>query len=156
MKRASTIFLQAAIVLIGAAVLAGLLWEPHLEGVNANATTLLEIYFDDPFLAYVYLGSVPFFVGLYQTIKILSYVRQNKAFSQASVNALRTIQYCALITAGLIVAGVAYIFIAHRGQDDIAGGVAMGVVTTFACIVIATAAAVFTRLTNKDATTKLS
>ena len=68
MKRSSTIFLQIVIVLIGIGALALLLWEPHIEGVNENAT-LFEIYFKDPFLAYVYAGSIPFFVALYQAIQ---------------------------------------------------------------------------------------
>jgi hypothetical protein len=59
MKRSSALFLQAAIVLIGIGALAFLLWEPHIEGRNAHATTF-EIYFKDPFLAYVYVGSIPF------------------------------------------------------------------------------------------------
>ena len=40
MKRSSTIFLQVVIVLIGIGALALLLWEPHIEGRNAHATTL--------------------------------------------------------------------------------------------------------------------
>jgi hypothetical protein len=50
MKRASTIFLQAVLVLLGIGVLALLLWEPQVEGRNVNATQF-EIYFRDPFLA---------------------------------------------------------------------------------------------------------
>jgi DUF2975 family protein len=145
MKRGSTLFLQVVIVLIGIGALALLLWEPHLEGRNAHAT-LFEIYFHDPFLAYVYIGSIPFFVALYQAFTLLGYIGRNNVFSPNSVRALRTIKCCAIVTAGLIMAAVAYIFIAVGGQDDIAGGVAMGVVTTFASIVIATAAAVFERL----------
>src|SRR3990167_8698593 len=103
MKRSSTIFLQVVIVLVGIGTLALMLWEPHLEGRNAHAT-LFAIYFKDPFLAYVYIGSIPFFVALYQAIKVLRYVRQNKTFSQAVVNALRIIKYCAFITVGAIVA----------------------------------------------------
>ena len=62
MKRSSTIFLQIVIVLIGIGAVALLLWEPQIEGRNAHAT-LFEIYFKDPFLAYAYIGSIPFFVG---------------------------------------------------------------------------------------------
>src|SRR3989338_5177262 len=90
MKKCSTIFLQIVIVTLGISVLALMLWEPQLEGRNVNAT-LFEIYFKDPFLAYVYMGSIPFFVALYQTIRVLRYVRQNKTFSQVTVNALRII-----------------------------------------------------------------
>ena len=63
MKNSSALLLQGVTVLVGIAVLAFLLWEPHIEGRNAHATTF-EIYFKDPFLAYVYLGSAPFFVAL--------------------------------------------------------------------------------------------
>ncbi len=88
MKRSSTIFLQVVIVLIGVGALAVMLWEPHIEGRNAHAT-LFEIYFKDPFLAYAYMASIPFFAALYQAFKVLGYVRQNKIFSQATVNSLR-------------------------------------------------------------------
>jgi len=44
MKKISTIFFQAVIVLIGIGTLAFMLWEPHIEGRNAQAT-LFEIYF---------------------------------------------------------------------------------------------------------------
>src|SRR5437879_8819817 len=113
MKRSSTIFLQVVIVLIGIGALALMLWEPHIEGRNAHAT-LFQIYFNDPFLAYAYIGSIPFFVALYQAFKVLGYAGQNKAFSQAAVNALRTIKYCAFITAGAIVAADAYLMIHAR------------------------------------------
>jgi hypothetical protein len=151
MKRSSTIFLQVVIMLFGIGVLVALLWEPHLEGRNVNAT-LFEIYFKDPFLAYVYLGSIPFFVGLYQAIKALGYVGQNKTFSQATVKALRTIKYCALITAGAIVAADAFLIIHARlypelgAQDGPEGAVALGLVATFASIIVCTAAAVFERV----------
>jgi len=63
MNRSLVLLLQVVIVLIGLATLAFLLGEPHFEGRNAHATTF-AIYFKDPFLAYVYLGSVPFFIAL--------------------------------------------------------------------------------------------
>src|SRR3981081_3938910 len=145
MKRSSALFVQVAIVLIGIGVLALMLWEPHLEGRNAHATTF-EIYFKDPFLAYAYLASIAFFVALFQAFTLLRYIRQNKVFSLDSVRALRTIKYCAMALVAMIGAAVAYLFIAMRGKDDIAGGVAMGVVMISGSIVIATAAAVFERL----------
>ena len=145
MKRVSTNFLQVVIALLGVGVLALLLWEPHLEGRNVNAT-LFEIYFKDPFLAYIYLAFVPFFVGLYQAFKILGYARRNEIFSQHSVRALRIIKYGAMTTALFIVGAEAYIFIFVRGTDDVAGGVMMGAFIIFVSAIIATAAAVFERI----------
>lgn len=144
-KRSSTIFLQVVVVLIGIGALSLMLWEPHLEGRNAHAT-VFEIYFKDPFLAYAYLASIAFFVALFQVFTLLGYVRQNRVFTLNSVRALRTIKYCATALVAMIGAAVAYLFIFVRGKDDIAGGVAMGVVMMFVFVVIATAAAVFERL----------
>jgi len=107
MKRGSTIFLQVVIVLIGIGVLAFLLWEPNVEGRNVNAT-LFEIYFKDPFLAYAYIGSIPFFVALYQAFKLLGHIRRNEIFSQLSVRALRTIKYCALAIIGFVAVSVIF------------------------------------------------
>jgi cytochrome bd-type quinol oxidase subunit 2 len=144
MKRSSTIFLQIVIVLIGIGALALLLWEPRIEGRNAHATNF-EIYFKDPFLVLVYVGSIPFFVALYQAFKVLEYAGQNKIFSQAAVKALRTIKYCALAIIGFVVVEEIIIMLNH-GNDDAAGGVFMGVLITFGSIVIATAAAMFERI----------
>src|SRR5215212_9454145 len=99
MKRRSTLFLQVVVVLIGIGALTLMLWEPHIEGRNAHAT-LFEIYFKDPFLAYAYIASIPFFMALYQSFKVLGYVRQNRTFSEASVKAVRTIKYCAVAIIG--------------------------------------------------------
>jgi hypothetical protein len=145
MKRSSTIFLQVVIVLIGIGALALMLWEPHIEGRNVHAT-LFEIYFKDPFLAYAYIASISFFAALYQAFKLLGFIRQNEVFTLNSVRALRTIKYCAISLVGFIVAAEAYLFIAVRGKDDIAGGVVIGLVMIFVSAVIATAAAVFERL----------
>jgi hypothetical protein len=139
----SSIFLQVVVVLIGIGVLALLLWEPHLEGRNAHAT-LFEIYFKDPFLAYAYIASTPFFVALYQAFKVLGYVRQNKVFSQAAVKALRTIKYCAISIIGFVAVGE--IFIMLGNSDDRAGGVFMGILIAFGSVVIAAAAAMCERI----------
>lgn len=145
MKNSSTLFLRIVIVLIGAGALAILLWEPHVEGRNAHAT-LFQIYFDDPFLAYAYTASISFFVALYQAFKLLGFIGQNRVFTQESVRALRTIKSCAIALVAFVTAAEIYLFVAVRGKDDIAGGVAIGLVMIFLSAVIATAAAVFQRL----------
>ena len=148
MKRGFTIFLQVAIALLGVGVLALLLWEPHLEGRNVNATQF-EIYFKDPFLAYIYLAFVPVFVGLTRAFKILGYARRNEIFFHSSVRALRIIKYCALTTAIFILGAEAYLFIIIRSKDDIAGGAMMGALIILVSAIIATAAAVFGRTLQK-------
>jgi len=143
MKRSSTAFLQVVIVLISIGALALMLWEPHIEGRNVHAT-LFEIYFKDPFLAYAYIASIPFFMALYQAFKVLEYVKQNKTFSQATVKALRAIKYCAIAIIGFV--AVSIIFIIFADKDDRPAGVFMRILITFVSIVIATSAAVFERI----------
>ncbi|MEN6293974.1 MAG: DUF2975 domain-containing protein [Methanobacterium sp.] len=118
---------------------------PQLEGKNTNAD-LFSIYFQDPFLAYVYISSIPFFVALYQAFQLLGYIGQNKVFSLDSVRALRTIKYCAIILSILIVMAALYIRIFHAKGDDPAGFIALCIVTTFISVVIVAATAVFERL----------
>jgi hypothetical protein len=145
MKRSSATFLQTVIVLIGMGALALMLWEPHLEGRNAHATPF-EIYFKDPFLAYAYVASIPFFVALYQAFKVLGYARQNKVFSQAAVKSLRTIKFCAMAIIGFVVGSVVFMPFSDPNDDDGPQGVVMRVVLVFGSIVIATAAATFERI----------
>jgi hypothetical protein len=133
------------IAFIGIGALALMLWEPHLEGRNAHST-LFQIYFNDPFLAYAYIASIAFFVALYQAFKLLGYVGRGDVFSQRSVKALRTIKYCAMSLVGFLVGAEAYFFIVQRSKvDDIAGGVMMGLFLIFVSVVVAAAAAVFER-----------
>ncbi len=142
MNRSSTIFLQVVIVLFGIGALAFLLWEPHVEGVNTNAT-FWAVYFDS-FIAYAYIASIPFFVGLYQAIKVLGYAGQNKIFTPQAVKALRTIKYCALAMIGFV--AVSVIFMIGGDIEDRPGGTFMRILIAFPAIVVATTAAMFERI----------
>lgn len=144
MKRISTVFLQAVIVLIGIVVLAALIWLPSTEGRAANLD-LLNIY-TDPFILYGYAASIAFFVALYKAFKLLGYIGQNKVFSSSSVGALKSIKYCAIVLSILIVTAGLYIKMSHHKDDDPAGFIAICIVTTFASIVVATAAAIFEKI----------
>lgn len=144
MKRTPTIFVQAVIVLLGMGALAVLIRVPLTEGRAANLD-LLSIY-SDPFILYGYAASIAFFVALYKTFKLLGYIGQNKVFSSNSVGALKFIKYCAIVFGILVVAAGLYIKISHNEEDDPAGFLAVCIVTTFASMVVATAAAVFEKI----------
>jgi hypothetical protein len=144
MKRISTGFLQAVIVLIGIVVLAVLIRLPLTEGRAVNLD-LLSIY-SDPFILYGYATSIAFFVALYKAFKLLAYIGQNKVFSSNSVAALKSIKYCAIVFSTLIVMAGLYITLSHNKDDDPAGFLAICIVSTFASIVVATAAAIFEKI----------
>jgi len=54
------IFFQIGTIFVGMGAVMFLIWEPQVEGRNINAS-LSEIYFQDSFLAYVYIASLPYF-----------------------------------------------------------------------------------------------
>ncbi len=143
MKSSTALIAQIVLVLLGLVTLGLLLWEPHLEGRNAHATTF-AIYFHDPFLAYVYIGSIPFFVALQRAFTLFGEVRRNGAFSSATVKALRTIQRCALIVLGFVAGGVVFI-VACGDAEDRPAGIFMSALVALIVGGIATAAAVFAR-----------
>lgn len=143
MKRSSTVFLKGVILLIGIIALAGLIWFPHTEGRAANLD-LLSIYLD-PFIAYGYVASIPFFLGLVQAFRLLGYIQDNKTFTQVSVRALRNIKYSALALMAFIVVGEALVFFVGVDEDK-AGVLALGLYLTFATGVFATGVAILQQL----------
>ncbi len=147
MQRGSVLFLTVVVLIaVGAAAL--LLWEPHVEGVNAHATNV-EIYFTDPFLAYAYLASVPLFLGLYQGFRLLGYVGRDAVLSTEVVRRLRTIKLCAITMIGFVVGAELFTRL-HDAGDDPAGGVFIGILIAFAATVVATTTLVLER-TLQDA-----
>lgn len=146
MKRNLIIFLQIGISLIGLVVFVFLLLGPHFEGRNINAT-IFQIYFQDPFLACVYIASMPFFVGLYQVFKALSLIRRNKIFSAETIRSARIIKFCALLTIGFVALGEVYII--FHNSDDRAGGVFMGILIALFSVMVAVSAALFEWIIQK-------
>lgn len=143
MKRASTLFLKAVIILVAIIVASGMLWFPQTEG-RAESLDLVGIY-ADPLIIYTYLASIPFFIGLYQAIKLLGLIEKNKAFSSEAVLTLRNMKYASLCLIGFIALAVIFVRFFATG-DDPAGPTMLGISTILAFGAIATAAAIFQRL----------
>lgn len=144
MKKGSTLFLKVILLLIGLGVLAGMLWFPPNEGA-AQGKDLLSIYLN-PFILFIYIGSTPFFFGLYQAFKLLNLIDANKAFSKASVNAFKNMKYASLTLIGFIATAVAFIHLFVAKGDDPAGPTMLGFLVSLVLTVIATAAAIFQKL----------
>lgn len=142
MQRGSTLFLRAAITLIGAVVLALCTIAVPLA-IQAEAKGDFWDY--GPILLGLYLPAVPFFYALYQGMKLLGYIDADTAFSRLSVVALKKIQWCAAGIALYFAAWLPYLY--HMAQlEDAPGVLALGLIVTFAAMVIAVFAAVLRRL----------
>ncbi len=139
MKRGSTIFLRGVVIFLGAIVLVLCMFVLPV-GIRSDSMGVYR-----PILFGLYVTAIPFFAALYQTLKLLGYIDKSQAFSQFSVHALRYIKYCAVIIGGLFAVGMPYIFLA-ADTGDAPGVMALGLVVTFASIVIATFAAVLQKI----------
>lgn len=114
---------QYIIVLLGLIILLFLVIEPHFEGRNDNAS-VYTIYFNDPFLLFVYVASIPFFVGLYNAYKVTGRLSRGQSASSNTVRSIRIIKNCAYLT--IIFALCGQIIILQNSSDDRAGGIFMG------------------------------
>jgi len=138
-----TLFLKVVIFLIGIPILGLCIF--GLPSVANEAAEHYPAYLLYPVLIGMYAATVPFFFALYQTLKILSYIDKNKAFSELSIKALKNIKYCA-ITISILYAGLIPLLAPMAQADDAPGLVALGLVITFASIVVAVFAAVLQKL----------
>ena len=143
MKR-ETLFLKVVVFLIGIPVLGlCIFWLPWIaRAAEMNPEFPYLLY---PVLIGMYAAAIPFFLALYQTLKLLSYIDKNIAFSDLSVKALKIIKYCA-ITIGILYAGLIPFLLPIAQADDAPGLAALGLVIIFASIVIAVFAAVLQKL----------
>jgi hypothetical protein len=150
MNRGSTIFLRVVISLIAIVALAVcILTLPPMVAREARKTpdTAWLVYM---FLVGAYIMAIPFFVALYQALKLLTYVDGNKGLSESSAGALRSIKYCAITISILMVGGIAALMALSFGKgEDIAGIVAMGLLVTFASTIVAAVTAVLQRQVQK-------
>lgn len=135
----STLFLRGVIALLGAIIL-GLCVFVLPMGIATDRTG-----YYGPILIGLYISAIPYFIALYQAMKLLGYIDRSEAFTARAVRALKNIKYCAFIISGLFAAGSPYIYYA-ADLDDAPGVLAIALVILFASLVIAVAAAVFQSL----------
>ncbi|MEF3302167.1 DUF2975 domain-containing protein [Paenibacillus sp. GYB003] len=143
MVRGSTLFLKLTVFLIGIPILAVcILWLPSIA---KDAAGVFPSYWVYPVIIVMYVSAIPFFLALYQALRLLGYIDKNIAFSELSVRALKTIKYCA-ITIAVLYAAVTPFLLLIAEEDDAPGLLALGLVVIFASMVIAVFAAVLQKL----------
>lgn len=153
MKQYSTLFLKLVVFLIGIVILILCVFLfPWFKVASENNPEV--VYLPYLVLSYLYATAIIFFYALYQTLKLLNYIDKNKAFSELSVNALKNIKKCAFTISSMYIVAMPFIF--HVAQvDDAPGLAAIGLIITFASIVISVFAAVLQKLLKNAIDLKL-
>ncbi|TCT17499.1 DUF2975 family protein [Melghiribacillus thermohalophilus] len=133
MKRGKILFLQIAVYVIGAVVVSLCIFAlPPLASYAAEKNPEYA-YLQYPVLIGIYVTAIPFLIALYQALKLISYITQNKPFSVPAVKALGRIKYSAMTIGVLYVAGM----IVLGTQNALHPGIAIiGLVIFFASMVI--------------------
>lgn len=144
MKR-ETLFLKIAVFLMGTPVLAVCIFGLPMLAKKAAESNSEFAYVLYGLLIVMYVSAIPFFVALYQALRLLSYIDKNKAFSETSVKALKNVKYCAITISGLYVLGMPFFYI-FAELDDAPGVIVIGLGIIFASMVIAVFAAVLQKL----------
>lgn len=145
MKRSSTIILKIAIFLIGLPVLAGCIYGLSRFDPNSPYWNLPELEnLQYPLLIGMYIGMIPFFIALYQSLKLLGYVDRNEAFSTLSVKALKTIKYCAIAIVIVYILEMPFLYLLTLADD--APGIVIGLFVIFVSLIVAVFAAVLQKL----------
>jgi len=146
MKRASTLFLQVAIICVGVLALAFLavgLYFLIREPINEEYDHIAY-----PIITGVYLLAFPFEFALCRAYNILTYVNRGTAFSELSVRALQHIKYCAFIN-GVILASLMPFFYLLAQMDDAPGIIVFASIPVFAAFGIGVFAAVLQMLLHE-------
>lgn len=154
-NKASTVFLRLAIFAIGAIVLAlcvfalPAIWqdvpsETHGQAVWFQVRAILVAF---------YVGAVPFYIALWQSLKLLGYIDKGKAFSSLSVGALKVIAWCGVAISAIFVASLPFFYL-WAERADAPGLILMGMILSCAAFTVTVFAALMQRLLKQAITMK--
>lgn len=143
MKQGTTAFLKLAILIIGIIVLVFCVFLlPELASKAAKENSEYA-FLKFPVLVGLYLTAIPFYLSLYQGLKLLLYIERKNAFSEITVTSLGHIKICAMTIIILYVIGIILLAL----QNALHPGIALvGAVIIFATLVISFFSAVLQEL----------
>lgn len=144
MKR-ETLFLKAAVILLGIPVLAVCIFAlPQLAVEIPDYRTNIA-YAVTGILVVLYGTAILFFAALYQAFRLLGFIDRNHAFSEDSANTLKKIKRLAVAIGLFYTAGLLPVYVLAE-IDDAPGLILVGGGMVFAAFTVAIFAAVLQKL----------
>ncbi|GAE35976.1 DUF2975 domain-containing protein [Halalkalibacter akibai] len=142
-EQGKTLLLKIAVFIIGITILIlSIYWLPWQANVLAEMYPEY-IYLKYPLLVGIYLTTIPFFFALYQSLKLLTFIDKNTAFSRSSVKSLNDIK-CSGITI-IILYGIGIITLITQDAGN-PGILLIGLVIMFVTVMISLFAAILQNL----------
>ncbi|GGP17056.1 DUF2975 domain-containing protein [Oceanobacillus neutriphilus] len=145
MPKSSTAFLKTVIYLmeIIMIVLSVILIPQIISHISDGPSTVKWIIY--PVMIGVFLTTIPFYMALYQALKLLRLIDQNQTFSEEAVFTLKRIKHCALTITGIYILIMPFIYL-FADKDDAPGAIIIGMVPMFVSFVIAVFASLLQKL----------
>lgn len=145
MKKGSTIFLKIALIVLGLMALGFcIILFFGLEGEGIRNVPYTERILT-PFVLMTYLSAIPFYIAIFQSWKLLTYIDHSNAFSELSAKALKNIKHCALTVSVILIATLPD-FVRMAEVEDAPGVVIIGLIFVGASLTVAVFAAVLEKL----------
>lgn len=144
----ATIFLRAAIIVLGTGVLAVCVYV--LPSLWSDVSTEYPKYAYAVYAVFIamFVAAVPFFVGLYGAWRLLSHIDKGMAFTKASTRSVKQIAYAAGIISLVYVVSLPFFYV-WADNDDAPGLVVIGMVLTGVPMVIAVFGVLLYRLMSE-------
>jgi Protein of unknown function (DUF3036). len=145
MNRISILFLRAAVLAIGAGVLALCIFAlPAMwQAVDQEHKDITYALYG--ILTAFYVAAVPFFIGLYQAWRLLNLISKSRAFSRPAVKAFRRIAYCAVVISAVLASSLPFFYVWAQ-DEDAPGLVVIGMFFVGASLTVSVFATLLERL----------
>ncbi|WP_080873727.1 DUF2975 domain-containing protein [Oceanobacillus timonensis] len=145
MPKSSTVFLKTVVYLMGLLifVLSIFLIPQFINNISDGPSMVKWVIY--PIIIGFLLTTIPYYMALYQALRLLKLIDKNDAFSESAVFTLKKIKQYALIITGIYIVMMPFIYI-FAEKDDAPGAIIIGFVPMFASFVIAVFASVLQKI----------
>ncbi|GEN86680.1 DUF2975 domain-containing protein [Oceanobacillus sp. FSL W8-0428] len=145
MPKSSTAFLKTVIYIMGLIMIAlSVILIPQII-INISDSSSMVKWIVYPIVIGVFLTTIPFYLALYQALKLLRLIDQKQTFSEEAVFTLKRIKQCALTITGIYILTMPFIYL-FAEKDDAPGAIIIGMVPLFVSFVVAVFASLLQKL----------
>ena len=142
-RRITTSFLKLVVYLIGIIVCG--FYIVAVPDMVKQADAWYKACIIYTIIAVLLMTGIPFYLALFNTLKLLKLIDNNNAFSDLSVTALKNIKDSAISISGLYLLSTPLLYL-WADKSDAPGILLIGLIVLFSSVVIATFTAVLERL----------
>lgn len=147
MKKINSHVLKAVILIVGNIIFSLCVFVlPQLASETARMYPEVA-YLQYPILIGIYSTAIPFFIALFQTMKIIYHVDKDNVFANVTVQALAIIKSCALSIIVLYLAGMIVLILANALHPGI---LLLGITILIISIMVVSGSSMLKQLLQKS------